>query len=200
MGTLGNLMKLFHAIKRKGRDLARPKPDESQKEGGFQGEKKVIEELLKLPDEFHVFNDVNIQFSNYIRNKKTGKYIKHCQIDHIVLGYNGIFLIETKNWSLDYWNEKISGKFPPHAQISRNGYAFFVWLMRISRFPKKVPIRQIVATIKPRPLLDFPYVKQLDLSELNGYIKYFQDVLSPSDYTIIQRLLLDKCSEAYKVF
>ena len=197
MGSLSNLMKLFHAIKRKGRDLSRPKPDESQKKAGYWGEVKVTKELKKLPDDFHIFNDINIQFSNYIRYKKTGKYIKRCQIDHIVLGNNGVFLIETKNWSLEYWNEKISSNFPPHEQISRNGYAFFVWLMRIKGFPRKIPIRQIVTTITPKPLLNYPYVKQLELIELNGYIKYFQNVLSASEYSIIERLILEKCKEAY---
>ncbi|NVM56320.1 MAG: NERD domain-containing protein [Candidatus Helarchaeota archaeon] len=30
---------------------------------------------------------------------KDNEYVKSCQIDHVVIGRNGIFLIETKNWN-----------------------------------------------------------------------------------------------------
>ena len=55
--------------------------------GGLQGEKTVIKHLNKtLNDEYYLLNDV------YMHNGGG-------DIDHIVLGPNGVFVLETKNWS-----------------------------------------------------------------------------------------------------
>jgi len=53
---------------------------------GIEGEKRVIEALSCLGDEYCLINDV--KFENLRGN-----------IDHIVLGPNGILVIETKNYS-----------------------------------------------------------------------------------------------------
>jgi hypothetical protein len=65
---------------------------------GAQGEELVINALSQLSDEFHVLNDVNLHFSKAIHWREKDEYIKTCQIDHIVVGPTGIFLVETKNW------------------------------------------------------------------------------------------------------
>ncbi len=65
---------------------------------GAQGEEHVIGALSQLPDEFHIINDVNLRFTKAIHWRKYNEYIKTCQIDHIVAGPTGIFLLETKNW------------------------------------------------------------------------------------------------------
>ncbi len=52
---------------------------------GYTGEALVANLLNDLPEDFHVFHD-----------------IKHCDlagnIDHLVIGPTGVFLLETKNW------------------------------------------------------------------------------------------------------
>ncbi len=53
--------------------------------GGLQGEQVIIESLQTLPDSYYLINDVNLP-------KGYGN------IDHVVLGTNGIFIIETKNF------------------------------------------------------------------------------------------------------
>lgn len=65
---------------------------------GAQGEEVVISQLSFLPDEYHVINDVNLRFDRAVHWRKMDEYIKTCQIDHIVAGPTGIFLLETKNW------------------------------------------------------------------------------------------------------
>jgi len=49
------------------------------------GEKEVTIALQELDDSYYLLNDVVL-------------YPKHGNIDHIVLGQNGIFVIETKNY------------------------------------------------------------------------------------------------------
>ena len=53
---------------------------------GLKGEQKALKQLSKLPKDYYVFSDININIDN-----------RSSQIDHIVVGYNGVFVIETKN-------------------------------------------------------------------------------------------------------
>lgn len=53
---------------------------------GLKGEKKALKQLSKLPKDYFVFTDLNINVDN-----------RCSQIDHVVVGYNGVFVIETKN-------------------------------------------------------------------------------------------------------
>jgi hypothetical protein len=55
---------------------------------GISGEKRVSRELRKLDDSFFLLDDILL-------------YPHSGNIDHIVLGHNGIFVIETKNYSGD---------------------------------------------------------------------------------------------------
>ena len=55
--------------------------------GGWEGEKQVIKLLdSKLSDDYILLNDL------YLRGGGG-------DIDHVVLGPNGIFVLETKNWN-----------------------------------------------------------------------------------------------------
>jgi len=92
---------------------------------GAQGEEEVIGALASLPDDYHVLNDVNLRFSRAIHWKKANEYIKTCQIDHIVAGPTGIFLLETKNWNSSRI-EKDSGKVLH--QVQRAGLALWYYL------------------------------------------------------------------------
>lgn len=58
---------------------------------GGKGEQKVTEELLKLPDNYYLLNDINIK----LHSKQKHPF----QIDHIILCENAIYCLETKNWS-----------------------------------------------------------------------------------------------------
>lgn len=55
---------------------------------GKRGEMTVFRLLKKLPDEYHLFNDVLLKTKN-------GRTV---QIDHVVVSPYGMFVIETKNY------------------------------------------------------------------------------------------------------
>jgi hypothetical protein len=90
---------------------------------GYEGEKSVTKILSStLGNEYSLINDVTIPDG-------------HGNIDHIVLGPNGIFVIETKNFAGkiacdgDNWSSKHNGKFhrlihydlgSPSKQVKRN--------------------------------------------------------------------------------
>ena len=53
---------------------------------GAEGEKRVLKLLSRLPNEFHIITDVELIVEH-----------KTAQIDYIIIGPTGIFIIETKN-------------------------------------------------------------------------------------------------------
>jgi len=83
---------------------------------GLKGEKQVVKLLdSKLSDDYFLLNDL------YLRNGAG-------DVDHILLGPNGIFVLETKNWSGnitcngDDWHRvgKRNFKGSPSRQVKRN--------------------------------------------------------------------------------
>ncbi len=86
--------------------------------GGWEGEKQVTKLLSsKLNDDYFLLNDLHL---------RTGGG----DIDHIVLGPNGVFVLETKNWSGeitcrgDEWQRagRPNFKSSPSLQVKRNAY------------------------------------------------------------------------------
>lgn len=156
---------------------------------GAIGEQKVVKELEKLSDEYYLINDFNYTFPRAIFNKIENDYIKSIQIDHILVGPSGIFLIETKNWSknsVENYNLR-----SPVEQIKRANYALFQLLnyeldtaINLDHHHwgvKKIPIKNLIILIKDRPKEEFQYVKILNLNEVLSYINYFKPILSNAD-------------------
>jgi len=141
---------------------------------GIQGEKSVIEALSHLSDEYYLINDV--KFESLRGN-----------IDHIVIGPNGIFVIETKNYSGriicegDEWVRCYGFIFPreydigsPSKQVKRNA-------VRVKEIiessgilkDKRVWVEAIVVFTNPDVELEVinPTVPVLTVDKLCEYIK-----------------------------
>ena len=100
---------------------------------GAYGEVKVLKELGKLDDSYHVLCDVNIKLRKYAPYK--GKWnLGSAQMDFVVVGSTGIYVIEVKNWSSYHVNHH-SG-ISPHEQIDRHGLALWIYLKDHSFFFK----------------------------------------------------------------
>ena len=65
---------------------------------GAKGEQQVIEVLSRLPDEYHILNGVNLHFFDPIYWWKRKDKIRYFQIDPIVIGPTGLFLVGSKDW------------------------------------------------------------------------------------------------------
>ena len=148
---------------------------------GAIGETNVINELKKLPKAYHIINDFRDDFYRPIYNRAEDDRIYSIQVDHLVVGPTGIFIIETKYWS----NKSISNDmlFSPVKQVKRAGFALFVLLndaiksRHIVRLvnnwgERKISPKQIVASAKSIPHVEFQYVKVLGIEKLNSYITY----------------------------
>jgi hypothetical protein len=91
---------------------------------GAIGELKAIELLRKLPNEYYVINDYQRSFHNPLHMKSENDWIYSIQLDHVVVGPTGVFVIETKYWS----HKSIANNnlFSPVKQLRRGGFALFV--------------------------------------------------------------------------
>lgn len=166
---------------------------------GAYGEQKVVKTLEELSDEYFLINDFTVSFSPAIYNRQEDDYIKSVQIDHILVGPSGIFLIETKNWS-----EKSLANLnlrSPVQQIKRTNFVLFKLLnneisnyhLRLDRHhwgEKKIPIRNLIVMTNTKPKEEFQFVKILTVDELIRYVKYFKPVFSNDETQKIADFLI----------
>jgi hypothetical protein len=68
---------------------------------GAYGETQVLNELNMLSESYHIFCDVNVTLKDYIRYRGN-RNLKSAQMDFVVVGPTGIFIIEVKNWSSNH--------------------------------------------------------------------------------------------------
>ena len=166
---------------------------------GAIGEKQVLDQLRLLPANFHVINDFYTSFRKAIYRKEKDDYIQTIQIDHIVIGPSGVFVIETKNWNQQTIEEQ--NHWGPVEQVRRAGYVIFVLLNsddgNILRSikkalwgQKKISVRSILAMTNEKLSGEFKYVKVLKPNELLSYIQYFKDQLTLEEVDQIVSQLL----------
>ena len=164
---------------------------------GAIGENAVVSELKKLSDKYYLINDFSLDFNPPIFNKRENDRIYSIQIDHLLICQSGIFVLETKNWSAKSI-ENIDLRSPVD-QIKRTSFALFVFLnsdknqglLRNHWGSKKIPIRSIIVMTNKAPKTDFQYVKVLPLENLNGYIKYFDEIFTEGEVENIFNYLND---------
>ncbi len=90
---------------------------DSREYAGAVGEVRVIKNLAKLPDEYHVINDCNLSLETWTR--LDGKNLRTAQIDHLVIGPTGVYVIETKNWSKETMEKSFQSEYNPYHQVQK---------------------------------------------------------------------------------
>jgi hypothetical protein len=167
---------------------------------GAYGEQKVVKQLEHLSDDYYLINDFSIQLVPAVYRNKENDYIKSIQVDHILVGPNGIFNIETKNWS-DKTIEDSSLRSPID-QILRSSYILFRLLNNNAGSLlfrnkghhwgiSKITVKNLIVMTNNKPKIDFQYVKVLTLDELIGYINYYKPSLSSDDTKAIAEFLIN---------
>ncbi len=166
---------------------------------GALGEQKVVKTLETLSDEYFLINDFAVSFSPAIYNRQENDYIKSVQIDHILVGPSGIFLIETKNWS-EKSLKNLSLRSPVE-QIKRSSFALFYLLNNeMSNYhlslekhhwgEKKIPIKNLIVLTTIKPKAELQYVKILTVNELLNYVNYFTPIFSDTETKRIADMIL----------
>ncbi len=154
---------------------------------GAVGENLTVKEIEKLSNDYYLINDFSLKFDPPIYNRKENDRIFSIQIDHLLICKSGIFILETKNWS----NESINNLDlrSPVKQVSRTNFALFVLLNSESNInlvqhhwgSARIPVRNVIVMTKVKPKEEFRHVKVLTLNELNGYIKYFDEIFDSDE-------------------
>ena len=94
---------------------------------GAYGELEVLNELKKLDDNYHIFCDAKITLREYV-SYKGNRNLKSAQMDFIVAGPTGFFIIEVKNWSERYKNNHHG--LSPYEQLDRAGLVLWIYLKK----------------------------------------------------------------------
>jgi hypothetical protein len=147
---------------------------------GAQAEIKMIELLKKLPETYYVINDVTLELDKSVFFD--GDWLSSAQIDHLVVGPAGAFVVEVKNWSKKFTSD--GDFFDPYKQVKRHNYVCYTLL----RKQFEVKVRNIIAYaghIPEKP--DDSFVKVLSLEQVNGYILWFKNV--KHDAETVQRIV-----------
>lgn len=166
---------------------------------GAIGEQQVTKELGKLPAAFTIFNDLQMSFNPPIYNKNENDRILSIQVDHLVIGPSGVFLLETKNWSEKSLQNL--NLFSPVKQIRRANFALFTLLnssvssgsLRLSSHhwgKKKIAIRSVLLMTNAKPKEQFQFVKVLSIKEIVNYISYFEETFSSKEVETIANFVM----------
>lgn len=92
---------------------------------GADGELQILQKLRKLDDRYHVLCDVVVSLNGYTKYRDKVN-LHSAQVDFIVVGPTGVFVIEVKNWGDRY--AKDHDGLTPHEQVDRAGVALYKYL------------------------------------------------------------------------
>ena len=161
---------------------------------GAIGEGKVERQLKKLSDSYYIINDFKYRFKKPITHRQTGEKIFSIQIDHLVIGPTGVFILETKNWS-QRSVESLNLRSPID-QIHRASYALFILLNNRISFnthhwgEKKISVKNVLVMTQATTQEKFKFVSIRSLNDLNSYLTYFDPIYSEEEVAMLSQLIL----------
>lgn len=144
---------------------------------GTKGENKVIEELLKLDDNYHVLCGVRIGLPYYVTYNGQ-KNLRSAQMDVVVVCLKGVFMIEVKNWSDNYVQNH--DKLNPYEQTDRAGRVLWIALQNVI---KNIRVTNVLLSIQGNISYNERYrvVFVSSLDRINQFLEKRQDALSQNE-------------------
>jgi hypothetical protein len=137
---------------------------------GAAGEITVLQELRKLDDRFHIICDVNIQLKDYVRYHGE-RNLRSAQMDFVVVGPTGIYVMEVKNWGSNQVNQHRG--LSPHEQVDRAGMVMWIYLKEHSFFYKPRVTNLLVPVQDNIPYN--PYYKSVLIRSPYGVVKFINE-------------------------
>ena len=145
---------------------------------GAKGENKVIDELSKLDDSYHVLAGIEVHLAKWITyNGK--KNLRSAQMDIIVVCPKGVFMIEVKNWS-DSYTKNNQKSLNPYEQTERAGRVLWIFLQDII---KGTRVTNILLPIRGNMPYNQNYrsVFVSSLDKINQFLENRHDSLTEKD-------------------
>ena len=152
---------------------------------GTRGENKVIDELEKLDDSYHVLCGVEIELDYWVTyNGK--KNLRSAQMDIVVVCPKGVFMIEVKNWSDNYI--KNNTNLSPYEQTERAGRVLWI---RLQKVKKNTRVTNVLLSIQGNMKYNERYrsVYVSSLARINQFLENRQDSLSEDEIKKIVKKL-----------
>jgi hypothetical protein len=142
---------------------------------GAKGENRVLEELAKLGDDYHVLCGLRMWLP-YTVNYRGEKNLKSAQMDFVVVCKKGIFLIEVKNWSDEYLENYERN---PYEQTERAGRVLWISLDNVF---SNLQVTNILLSISGNIPYDDNYkVFVTSLERINWFLQKKDDILNDND-------------------
>ncbi len=153
---------------------------------GAVGEEMVAHRLRDLDDQYHVIHDVQIRCQPPVWLFE--RQVHAVQIDHLVVGPPGVFVVETKNWSRSSANRK--GVRDPYEQTATNAH---VVRRELRRAGMDVPVTAVLVGCSrlPEPNPE-AWVVVARPDTLVGLISPGEVRLSADDTDEVIRLFVDE--------
>lgn len=152
---------------------------------GTRGENKVIDELEKLDDSYHVLCGVDIELDYWVTYNGR-KNLRSAQMDIVVVCPKGIFMIEVKNWSDNYI--KNNTNLSPYEQTERAGRVLWI---RLQKVKKNTRVTNVLLSIQGNMKYNERYrsVYVSSLARINQFLENRQVSLSEDEIKkIVKRL------------
>ena len=131
----------------------------------FRKSNDVFVELNRLPTTYYIFSDILLSLYRPVKYKKSQESVKFCQIDFLVVGPTGIFVIEAKEWSQKILKE---ASCLPLKETDKAGLIFYIRI--VNKFHKKFPIYNVAVMLQKVTKVSYEYVRHLTLRELYWFI------------------------------
>ena len=153
------------------------KNEDNPLHAGTKGENKVIEELLKLDDNYHILCGMRIElpyFVTYNGQKNLGS----AQMDLVVVCTKGVFMIEVKNWSDNYVQN--NPNLSPYEQTDRAGRVLWITLQNVI---KNIRVTNVLLSIRGNISYNEKYraVFVSSLDRINKFLENRHDTLNQND-------------------
>lgn len=152
---------------------------------GARAEVQIATELGRLSDAFEVLHHLRLRASHFVRHN--GKPVVSAEVDHLVIGPTGVYLVETKCWGARFVAD--GAYFDPFEQTDRAGLLCHV-LLKEARLPAKV--RQIVTPFASLPAPpEGSYTRVVAPDRLRRWIENGNATLGPDDVRAVAQFLWD---------
>ena len=148
-------------------------------QAGASGELKVLNELSKMPDDYHILCGVELELPHYVTYRGQ-KNLGSAQMDFVVASKKGVVIIEVKNWSSRYYGQHEG--ITPHEQVDRAGMVLWISL-KSWRNPQNPPVTKILLPIQENMRYDprFKYVLVRNLGNINSFIMNQKELFSEKE-------------------
>jgi len=156
---------------------------------GSEGELKVLNELSKLSNNYHVLCGLQIGH-NYFSYKGRVK-VKISNIDFVVVSRKGVIQIEVKNWSNEFLKKTTKN---PYKQTDRAGKTLWVYL-KSWRFSPRVT--NVLLPIQKNMNYNsfYKHVMISNLDRINYFIQNRKEELSDKHVKKIIKKLKDRVTK-----